>query len=672
MAEQASSSTTIAAAPEQVLAVISDLHAYPEWTGQITSAEVVDTYPDGRPKRATFGMSASGFTDEYTLDYTYAPGEVSWTLVEPTKLQKSQVGSYRVAATGGGSEVTYLLTLESKIPMIGPMKRKANKMIIDAALKELKRGWSRSGRRGAEAHPVASRPPDRPGGELCASCCSPARVVSARRPSPRPPRPWPLRAGTRSWSSRPTRRTRSPTRSASASVRSRRRSTPACRRCRSTRRRAFERSWRDVQRYLRGGARAGRRRRAAGRGAHRAARRGGGARAARGARARSPTGPWDLVVVDCAPTGETLRLLALPEALRWYVERVFPAQRRALRAVRPLLHRVAGPSVPEDDLFDAVEVLHRELAGVRAALTDPGATVRVVLTPEEVVVAEARRTLTSLALYGYRVDGLVANRVFPTGSDDPWLAGWAQAQAAQLEGLRADAGGLPVALSPYRGSEPVGLEALTRARRGAVRRRRPGRAGRRGGGPGAGGPHVRRLRALAGAAARPVGRPRPGPQRRRARRHRRRPPAGARAAERAVPLHRRGRCARRRPAAGALRARPRPVARQLPVPVKDASGRRPRRRRGCSSRPSSGRATARRTCSTTSTSPPAPRSAPPARSARRSARCATCGPRPSSTCSTRPPRCWRPCRPPSSRRPRLLAPAAGSMHIDVTEGQQWD
>ncbi|CAA9327921.1 MAG: Arsenical pump-driving ATPase TEMP [uncultured Frankineae bacterium] len=172
------------------------------------------------------------------------------------------------------------------------------------------------------------------------------------------------------------------------------------------------------------------------------------------------TGPWDLVVVDCAPTGETLRLLALPEALSWYVDKVFPAQRRALRAVRPLLSRVSGPAVPRDDLFDAVERLHRELLQVRAVLTAPSTSVRVVLTPEAVVVAEARRTLTSLALYGYRVDALIANRVFPTTSSEPFLAGWAAAQASQLAVVRADAGPLPVLESPYRPAEPVGLAAL--------------------------------------------------------------------------------------------------------------------------------------------------------------------------------------------------------------------
>ncbi len=173
------------------------------------------------------------------------------------------------------------------------------------------------------------------------------------------------------------------------------------------------------------------------------------------------SGRWDLVVVDCAPTGETLRLLSLPTALQWYVEKVFPAQRRALRAVRPLLSRVGGPTVPAEEIFDAVERLHRELADVHELLSAPTTSVRLVLTPEAVVVAETRRTLTSLALYGYRFDALVANRVFPTGSPDVFLAGWARAQGEQLAGLRRDTAGLPVLVSPYLAVEPVGLAALT-------------------------------------------------------------------------------------------------------------------------------------------------------------------------------------------------------------------
>ncbi len=166
---------------------------------------------------------------------------------------------------------------------------------------------------------------------------------------------------------------------------------------------------------------------------------------------------WDLVVVDCAPTAETLRLLALPEALSWYMDRVFPVSRRIARAMRPVAR---GGAVPQDSVFAAVERLHAELGEVRALLTDQAvSSVRLVLTPESVVVAEARRTLTSLSLYGYRVDGVVANRVFPAG-DDAWRAGWVAAQAQQLAEVEHSFAPLPVWRSPYRAGEPVGLEEL--------------------------------------------------------------------------------------------------------------------------------------------------------------------------------------------------------------------
>jgi arsenite-transporting ATPase len=172
------------------------------------------------------------------------------------------------------------------------------------------------------------------------------------------------------------------------------------------------------------------------------------------------SGTWDLVVVDCAPTAETLRLLALPEALSWYMDRVFPASRRLARAMRPVLSRTSSVPVPQDSVFAAVERLHGELGEVRALLTDPQrSTVRLVLTPEAVVVAEARRTLTSLTLYGYRVDGVVANRIFPPG-DDAWRAGWVAAQAIQLDEVAQSFAPLPVWRSPYRAGEPVGLEEL--------------------------------------------------------------------------------------------------------------------------------------------------------------------------------------------------------------------
>ena len=173
------------------------------------------------------------------------------------------------------------------------------------------------------------------------------------------------------------------------------------------------------------------------------------------------TGDWDALVVDCAPTAETLRLLALPEALTWYLQRVFPAHRRIARGMRPLAALLGrGDVVPPDGLFDALLRLSDDLTGVRQLLGDPDVTsVRLVLTPESVVVAEARRTFTALALYGYAVDLVVANRVFPAG-DDEWRRTWAVAQQKQLATIRDSFAGLPVLELPYRPAEPVGATAL--------------------------------------------------------------------------------------------------------------------------------------------------------------------------------------------------------------------
>jgi arsenite-transporting ATPase len=181
-------------------------------------------------------------------------------------------------------------------------------------------------------------------------------------------------------------------------------------------------------------------------------------------------GRWDTVVVDCAPTGETLRLLALPEALRWWMQRMFPAERRVMRTLRPVLSHLAGLPFPPESVFAAVERLSDELAEVRALLVDPATTsVRLVLTPESVVVAEARRTLTSLSLYGYRVDGVVANRVFPAEDSvlDGWRAGWVEAQRVQLAEVAASFPGLPIWRASYAASEPVGLPALSELARAA-------------------------------------------------------------------------------------------------------------------------------------------------------------------------------------------------------------
>jgi arsenite-transporting ATPase len=177
-------------------------------------------------------------------------------------------------------------------------------------------------------------------------------------------------------------------------------------------------------------------------------------------RLQALSGEWDVIVVDCAPTAETLRLLALPEALGWYMQRVLPVERRVVRALKPVLTRATGVPMPGDGVFDAIERLHAELDEVRALLSGPDSGVRLVLTPENVVLAEARRSYTTLSLFGYRVDGVVANRVFPAGGGDDWRAGWVRAQDEVLTQVDESFAGLPVWRSVYRTREPVGVAAL--------------------------------------------------------------------------------------------------------------------------------------------------------------------------------------------------------------------
>ncbi|GAA3229762.1 SRPBCC family protein [Pseudonocardia petroleophila] len=140
MANATTSSIDIAAPAEQVMAVIADFEAYPEWAEQVKSVEVLEPGAGGRPARVKFTMDAGPIKDSYTLDYTWAPDDraVTWTLVKG-QMQKAQDGSYALTEAKGTTTVTYSLAVDLNIPMIGMLRRKAEKVIIDTALKGLKR-----------------------------------------------------------------------------------------------------------------------------------------------------------------------------------------------------------------------------------------------------------------------------------------------------------------------------------------------------------------------------------------------------------------------------------------------------------------------------------------------------------------------------------------------------
>jgi arsenite/tail-anchored protein-transporting ATPase len=169
-------------------------------------------------------------------------------------------------------------------------------------------------------------------------------------------------------------------------------------------------------------------------------------------------GGWDLVVVDCGPTADTVRLLALPEALAGALDRMLPLERRVARALAATA-RGSLPA-PGDDVVEAATRLRGELAGARDVLAAPQTSVRLVLTPESVVVAETLRTWSVLALYGYRADAVVANRVVPDGGDDPWRHGWARTQQELLAELAPAVAPAPVLRLGYAVREPVGVPAL--------------------------------------------------------------------------------------------------------------------------------------------------------------------------------------------------------------------
>lgn len=174
------------------------------------------------------------------------------------------------------------------------------------------------------------------------------------------------------------------------------------------------------------------------------------------------SGEWELIVVDCAPTADTLRLLALPDVVGWYVERLLPAQRGLIKTLRPAALMATGMPAPSPSVVAAVSGWLDQLRDVRAQLTDQSCTVRLVVTPERVVLAESRRTWTALSLQGFTVDGVVVNRVPPPESSTmpAWVRRWCATAEAVLTEVGDSFPGLDVVRAPFRADEPVGIPAL--------------------------------------------------------------------------------------------------------------------------------------------------------------------------------------------------------------------
>lgn len=175
-------------------------------------------------------------------------------------------------------------------------------------------------------------------------------------------------------------------------------------------------------------------------------------------------GKYDALVVDCAPTGETLRLLSYPGTFRWWVDKIFPYKRLALKVARPVARVVAGGlELPGDDVLGSFERLFRELDEMQHVLVDPATTsVRLVLNPEKMVIAESRRSFTYLNLFGFNTDAIIVNRILPPGADTGYLAAWRDIQSRYEEEIAASFAPVPILKVPLMEVEAVGLPMLAK------------------------------------------------------------------------------------------------------------------------------------------------------------------------------------------------------------------
>jgi arsenite/tail-anchored protein-transporting ATPase len=175
------------------------------------------------------------------------------------------------------------------------------------------------------------------------------------------------------------------------------------------------------------------------------------------------SGEFDCVVVDCAPTGETLRLLSFPDVATWWLEKVFPWERKLVSAARPFARGLLDIPLPSDAVYDDLERLVRNLVAMNDILRDRSATsIRLVMNPDRMVVKEAMRTFTYLNLYGYLTDAVVVNRIFPDEVADGYFADWREVQREHMELVRSAFSPIPILTAPYFPREVIGDEMLDR------------------------------------------------------------------------------------------------------------------------------------------------------------------------------------------------------------------
>jgi arsenite-transporting ATPase len=172
-------------------------------------------------------------------------------------------------------------------------------------------------------------------------------------------------------------------------------------------------------------------------------------------------GQYDVIIMDCAPTGETLRLLSFPEMLRWWMTRMFPIGRKVAVMAHPLAKALMNMPFPDDEVFDSIEELYTELDRIHTLFTDVETTsVRLVVNPEKMVIKEAQRTFTYLSLYGYGTDLVICNRLIPNKVKAQYFQAWKGSQKKYHQLIEEGFTPLPIADVPLMEQEIVGIPML--------------------------------------------------------------------------------------------------------------------------------------------------------------------------------------------------------------------
>ena len=176
------------------------------------------------------------------------------------------------------------------------------------------------------------------------------------------------------------------------------------------------------------------------------------------------SGEYDVIIVDCAPTGETMSLLKFPEMFRFWMDKFFPMKRKAAKFAKPIVEATMKVPVPDDDIFDEVELLYSKIEELHTLMINKDVvSIRIVTTPEKIVIREAKRSFSYLHLFDYNVDCVIINRIFPENSLSGYFSKWGKIQQESITDIYESFSGMPVFKLELQNSELRTVEFLKKA-----------------------------------------------------------------------------------------------------------------------------------------------------------------------------------------------------------------